>query len=124
MAPRSSPRPPLVALKDVRLQDGTRPLFEGVDLAIEPRGAPRGRAARVLSHHRPPAPDPVPAAGGERAGGGVAVDSGAWYRMTVGESLEVAVRADHPAARSLFLRQRVAEAVARILVESAEDAAR
>ncbi len=94
------------------------------DLAIEPRGAPRGRAARVLSHHRPPAPDPVPAAGGERAGSGVAVDSGAWYRMTVGESLEVAVRADHPAARSPFLRQRVAEAVARILVESAEDAAR
>lgn len=30
-------RPPLVALKDVRLQDGPRPLFEGVDLAIEPR---------------------------------------------------------------------------------------
>jgi ATP-binding cassette subfamily F protein uup len=30
-------RPPLVALKDVRLQDGQRPLFEGVDLAIEPR---------------------------------------------------------------------------------------
>ena len=37
MAPRSSPRPPLVALKDVRLQDGQRPLFDGVDLAIEPR---------------------------------------------------------------------------------------
>ena len=37
MAPRSSPRPPLVALKDVRLQDGPRPLFDGVDLAIEPR---------------------------------------------------------------------------------------
>lgn len=30
-------RPPLVALKDVRLQDGPRPLFEGVDVAIEPR---------------------------------------------------------------------------------------
>ena len=30
-------RPPLVALKDVRLQDGPRPLFEGVDIAIEPR---------------------------------------------------------------------------------------
>jgi len=30
-------RPPLVSLKDVRLQDGQRPLFEGVDLAIEPR---------------------------------------------------------------------------------------
>ena len=30
-------RPPLVALKDVRLQDGPRPLFEGVDISIEPR---------------------------------------------------------------------------------------
>jgi ATP-binding cassette subfamily F protein uup len=30
-------RPPLIALKDVRLQDGPRPLFDGVDLAIEPR---------------------------------------------------------------------------------------
>ncbi|WP_374274978.1 ABC-F family ATP-binding cassette domain-containing protein [Brevundimonas sp.] len=30
-------RPPLVALKDVRLQDGPRPLFDGVDMAIEPR---------------------------------------------------------------------------------------
>ena len=30
-------RPPLIALKDIRLQDGPRPLFEGVDLAIEPR---------------------------------------------------------------------------------------
>jgi ABC transport system ATP-binding/permease protein len=36
-------RPPLVALKDVRLQDGQRPLFDGVDLAIEPRS----RAALV-----------------------------------------------------------------------------
>jgi ATP-binding cassette ChvD family protein len=32
-----APRPPLVALKNVRLQDGQRPLFEGVDLAVEPR---------------------------------------------------------------------------------------
>jgi ATP-binding cassette subfamily F protein uup len=36
-------RPPLVALKDVRLQDGPRPLFDGVDMAIEPRS----RAALV-----------------------------------------------------------------------------
>lgn len=28
---------PLIALKDVRLMDGARPLFEGVDLALEPR---------------------------------------------------------------------------------------
>lgn len=34
---------PLIALKDVRLQDGPRPLFEGVDMAI----APRSRAALV-----------------------------------------------------------------------------
>jgi len=36
-------RPPLVALKDVRLQDGQRPLFDGVDLSVEPRS----RAALV-----------------------------------------------------------------------------
>jgi ATP-binding cassette subfamily F protein uup len=38
--PISSPRKtqaPLIALKDVRLMDGSRPLFEGVDLALEPR---------------------------------------------------------------------------------------
>jgi DNA-binding transcriptional MerR regulator len=95
------------------------------ELAIEPRGAPRGRAARVLTH-RPAAPEPPVAAAPrvERPIASVPTDSGAWYRMTVGESLEVSVRADHPAARSPFLRQRVAEAVARILVESAEEAAR
>ncbi|QYF88345.1 ABC-F family ATP-binding cassette domain-containing protein [Brevundimonas sp. PAMC22021] len=43
MAAKTSSRPPLVALKDVRLQDGPRPLFDGVDLAIEPRS----RAALV-----------------------------------------------------------------------------
>lgn len=35
--PAMAARPPLVALKDVRLQDGQRPLFDGVDMAIEPR---------------------------------------------------------------------------------------
>ena len=37
MAAKTSGKPPLVALKDVRLQDGPRPLFDGVDIAIEPR---------------------------------------------------------------------------------------
>ena len=37
MAAKASARPPLVTLKDVRLQDGPRPLFDGVDIAIEPR---------------------------------------------------------------------------------------
>jgi ATP-binding cassette subfamily F protein uup len=37
MAAKASAKPPLVALKDVRLQDGPRPLFDGVDIAVEPR---------------------------------------------------------------------------------------
>lgn len=32
-----APRAPLLALKDVRLQDGPNQLFDGVDLALEPR---------------------------------------------------------------------------------------
>ena len=32
-----SARPPLIALKDVRLQDGSVMLFDGVDLSLEPR---------------------------------------------------------------------------------------
>ena len=31
-----APRPPLLALKDVRLADGSLSLFEGVELALEP----------------------------------------------------------------------------------------
>ncbi len=109
--------------KRVAASLGTVPPPE--ELAIEPRGTPRGRAARVLSHRNShPHEQPAPAAMPERAPAGMPVDAGAWYRIPVGESLEVSVRADHPAARSPFLRQRVAEAVARILVESAEDAAR
>jgi len=33
----SPPRAPVLALKDVRLADGAKPLFDGVDLALEPR---------------------------------------------------------------------------------------
>jgi ATP-binding cassette subfamily F protein uup len=33
----SNTRAPLLALKEVRLQDGASPLFDGVDLALEPR---------------------------------------------------------------------------------------
>jgi ATP-binding cassette subfamily F protein uup len=31
-----SPRAPLIALKDVKLQDGSVMLFDGVDLSLEP----------------------------------------------------------------------------------------
>ncbi len=37
MAAKASARPPLVALNNVRLQDGQRPLFDGVDISVEPR---------------------------------------------------------------------------------------
>ncbi len=37
MAPRTTTRPPVVALKDVKLADGPVMLFDGVDLALEAR---------------------------------------------------------------------------------------
>src|SRR6185437_8049678 len=49
---------PLIALKDVRLMDGQTPLFDGVDIAIEPRvraclvgrnGAGKSTLMRMLS---------------------------------------------------------------------------
>ena len=53
-----SPRPPIIALKDVRLADGPRMLFDGVDLALEPgvraclvgrNGAGKSTLLRVLA---------------------------------------------------------------------------
>lgn len=53
-----SSKPPLLALKDVRLMDGMTPLFDGVDIAIEPRiraclvgrnGAGKSTLMRMLS---------------------------------------------------------------------------
>ncbi|HEY9235390.1 MAG TPA: ABC-F family ATP-binding cassette domain-containing protein, partial [Phenylobacterium sp.] len=37
MKPPASMKPPVLALKDVRLADGPKMLFDGVDLAVEPR---------------------------------------------------------------------------------------
>ena len=85
-------------------------------------GSARGRVARMLAHRvkeAPPAPAPAPSAGSAS----VPVDSGAWYRMAIGEGLEVAMRADHAAARRPELRSRVASAIARVLAESAEEEA-
>ncbi len=86
-------------------------------------GSPRGRVARLLAHRRE-------GSGGSRQADppksamSVPHDSGAWFRIGVGEGLEVAMRADHPAARSGELRSKVAAAVARALADSAEEAAR
>ncbi len=90
------------------------------ELDVEMLDAPRGRAARVFAH-RSPAPAPAPRTGHDVP---AAPDAGTWYRIGVGEGLEVAVRADHPAARNQAVRDKVARAVARVLAESADEAAR
>jgi ATP-binding cassette subfamily F protein uup len=55
---KSSGRPPLAALKDVRLADGATPLFDGVDMGLEPRvraclvgrnGAGKSTLLRILA---------------------------------------------------------------------------
>lgn len=67
-ARQSPPRPPVVALKGVKLMDGMNPLFDGVDLALEPRtratlvgknGAGKSTLMRLLNGH-------IEADGGER----------------------------------------------------------
>ncbi len=84
-------------------------------------GSARGRVARMLANRvREGAAQAGRAA---PQGSSVPVDSGAWYRIGIGEGMEVAVRSDHPAARRPDLRARVAAAVARVLTESAEEEA-
>jgi DNA-binding transcriptional MerR regulator len=90
------------------------------ELMADSRNAPRGRVARMLANRIREAPGAGRIGG---AGPAVPVDSGAWYRIGIGEGLEVAVRADHAAARRPELRARVAAAVARVLAESAEEEA-
>ena len=85
---------------------GNLPSLEA--LSLQPRVAPRGRVRRAFRQWA--------GAGNGRGGdlGAVAeVSPGTWYRIPVGEGLEVEVRADHPAARSEADRRRLAEAVAR-----------
>jgi hypothetical protein len=95
------------------------------ELMTDSRSAPRGRVARMLANR---VRDSMPAIAPNRpaplhAMPSVPVDSGAWYRIGIGDGLEVAVRADHAAARRPELRARVAAAVARVLAESAEEEA-
>jgi len=85
-------------------------------------GNARGRVAQMLIAARmkdAPAPGATPATGSAA----VPLDSGAWYRIGIGDGLELAVRADHAAARRPELRTRVATAVARALADSAEEQA-
>ncbi|HEY2805996.1 MAG TPA: MerR family transcriptional regulator [Gemmatimonadales bacterium] len=91
------------------------------ELMADSNSAPRGRVARMLASR---VREAAPAAAGRGAHvANVPVESGAWYRIGIGEGLEVAVRSDHAAARRPELRARVAAAVARALTESAEEEA-
>jgi len=96
---------------------GTVPL--PTELSVEMRGAPRGRMARVLGP-RAHEPTGAPASGAPRAH---TPEPGNWFHVGIGDGLKVSIRADHPAARSPVVLQKVADAVARVLVESAEEAA-
>lgn len=89
------------------------------ELMADSGSAPRGRVARMLASRVREAA-PARTAPGHAA---VPVESGAWYRIGIGDGLEVAVRSDHAAARRPDLRARVAAAVARALTESAEEEA-
>ena len=92
------------------------------ELMAASSGAPRGRVARLLASRRDAQAAAAPSL--SRAATAVAVDSGAWFRIGIGDGLEVTLRADHPAARDPEVRTRVAAAVARVLADSVEEAAR
>lgn len=85
-------------------------------LSFGDSAAPRGRVARAIAVRR----ESLHAANGGNSGGGAAtLEAGAWYRVGLGDGAEIALRYDHPAARTSLTRQRVASAVARALREAA-----
>lgn len=82
------------------------------ELSVQVRGVPRGRVARILA---PRAAATAPVRGPE-----VPAPAGSWFRIPIADTVELSIRADHPAARDAGVRQRVADAVARALAESAD----
>lgn len=86
------------------------------ELDLGTRGGHRGRVARALGTR-------ISSSSREDAPRTEAVPDGAWFRLSLGDGMELQVRSDHPAARSQSLRQRVTEAVARALAEAADDEA-
>ena len=85
---------------------GTLPSPEQLDF----RGhvAPRGRVARAVNQR----------AASTGASDASAAPAGAWYRITLDDGAEVALRQDHPAARTAAQRQRLADRIARAVRES------
>jgi len=89
------------------------------ELSLQSRFAPRGRVRRAFQQWGP--------TGNGRAphGEAPALDAppGAWYRLGLGDGVELDVRSDHPAARSEAQRQRLADAVAHAVRGVAEEPA-
>ncbi len=92
--------------KRVAASLGNLPAPEQID--FRGAGAPRGRVARAVAHRPEDAPP-----------GGASAPDGTWYRLRLDDGAELAVRHDHPAARSGSQRQRLLERVARVLRDSA-----
>ncbi len=89
-------------------------------IAFQGGAAPRGRVARAVGRGEPGA---SPAGQRARDGGGEAPSGppplGTWYRLPLGDGVELAMRHDHPAARSATQRQRLVERLARTVREVA-----
>jgi len=86
------------------------------ELRLQPRVAPRGRVRRAFQRWGP-------SGNGEGEGAAPTPEAarGLWYRVVVGDGLEVQVRADHPAARGDAERRRLADAVARAARQVTEE---
>ena len=89
------------------------------ELNLQPRVAPRGRVRRAFQQWALAGNGRAPHADAPTVDGA----PGAWYRIGLGEGVELDVRTDHPAARNGAQRQRLAVAVARAVRGIAEEPA-
>jgi DNA-binding transcriptional MerR regulator len=84
-------------------------------IAFRGTSAPRGRVARAVSHH----------AREDRTATGPAAylpaAAGTWYRLSLGDGAEIALRHDHPAARTAAQRQRLVEQLAHAVRDLASE---
>jgi DNA-binding transcriptional MerR regulator len=85
-------------------------------LNLQPRVAPRGRVRRAFRQWDEEDRGPRTPGNPSRE-----APAGAWYRIVLADGVELAVRTDHPAARSELLRQRLEDTVARAVRDVAEE---
>jgi DNA-binding transcriptional MerR regulator len=74
--------------------------------------APRGRVARALTRW---SQQSAARQADGRPDATHSLEEGAWYRLSAGEGVEIALRHDHPAARSAETRRKAAEAASRAI---------